>query len=280
MGIEKRTPNNLSDLSGQRFGKLVAEYPFYDGVRWRWHCTCDCGNAKDVIPADLKRGMVKSCGCYRKNFRKIDLSGKRFGYLTVVSVAEDDNKHHGQKWVCKCDCGNMVVVRGDGLKSGHTKSCGCTNKRRTTHGKSNTRLFKVWTSMKQRCQNENDSKYNDYGGRGIKVCEEWSDFDCFFLWSSNNGYKEGLTIDRINNDGDYAPGNCRWTTRKIQMSNRRNTIYLEYNGEKRSLSEWSDIVGVKRKTLDSRYRKGWTEERILFNPVKHYTNKKEVKKCR
>ena len=123
--------------------------------------------------------------------------------------------------------------------------------------------------MKQRCQNENDSKYNDYGGRGIKVCEEWNDFGRFYLWSSSNGYKEGLTIDRINNDGDYTPNNCRWTTRKAQMSNRRNTVYLEYNGEKRSLSEWSNIVGVKRKTLDSRYRKGWPTGRILFEPVEH-----------
>ena len=241
----------LDDLTGRRFGKLVAQYSFHDGERWRWHCVCDCGNTKDVIPPDLKRGMVKSCGCYRREFRKVDLTGKRFEHLTVIKAADDDMKHHGQKWICRCDCGNEVIVRSDGLQSGHTKSCGCFNKRRTTHGKSKTKLFKVWTEMKQRCFNPNAEEYDRYGGRGITVCEEWKSFEPFYEWAVANGYAEGLQIDRIDNDGDYCPENCRWTTRKVQMSNRRNTVYLEHEGAQHTIREWCDITG---KTYREVYR--------------------------
>ena len=155
-------PKSLSDISGNRYGRLVAEYPVFDGTRWRWHCKCDCGKSKDVIPPDLKRGMVKSCGCFRIDFRKKDLTGMRFNHLTVLRVADDDMKHHGQRWVCKCDCGKEVVIRCDGLQSGHTRSCGCENKRRETHGRSKTKLFKTWTAMKQRCQNVNCNHYKNY----------------------------------------------------------------------------------------------------------------------
>lgn len=259
---------HLEDLSGQRFGRLVAQYPVHDGTRWRWHCQCDCGNTKDVTPPDLKRGMVKSCGCYRRDFRKHDLAGQRFGRLTVLGVAEDDMKHHGQRWLCQCDCGNTVIVRSDGLVSGHTKGCGCENARRTTHGKADTKLFKVWTGMKQRCFNPKDYAYPNYGGRGVTICAEWSnDFSTFYEWSVTHGYKEGLSIDRIDVNGNYCPENCRWATPLQQMRNRRNTVYLEFEGSRHSLTEWSEITGIKRDTLDGRYRKGWPTERVLFEPV-------------
>lgn len=247
----------LEDLSGQRFGRLVAQYPVHDGTRWRWHCQCDCGNTKDVIPHDLKRGMVKSCGCYRRDFRKRDLTGQRFGRLTVLGVAEDDMKHHGQRWLCQCDCGNTVIVRCDGLVSGHTKGCGCENARRTTHGKADTKLFKVWTGMKQRCFNPKDHAYPNYGGRGITICAEWSnDFSAFYAWSMANGYKEGLSIDRMDVNGSYCPENCRWVTPLTQMNNTRRTVYIEYNGERTTIGNLARRYGLPYRVVYERYRSG------------------------
>ena len=253
---KKTPPKSLADISGKRFGSLVAQYPVFDGTRWRWHCVCDCGNTKDVIPPDLKRGMVKSCGCYRREFRKVDLTGLRFGRLTVLNVAKDDMKHHGQRWLCQCDCGKKIITRGDGLQSGHTKSCGCDNKRRTTHNESNTKLYSVWVEMKQRCENPNSDAYKYYGGRGIKVCDEWQDFEPFYKWAMENGYSTGLTIDRIDNNGGYSPSNCRWTTRLFQMSNRRNTVFLEYAGMRHTIREWCDITGKSYKKVYAEYQRG------------------------
>ena len=262
-------------IIGLRFGKLVVENIYRKDGKPFAHCVCDCGNTKEVYVPDLKRGMTKSCGCYRRDFRKVDLTGQRFNHLTVIRTADDDMKHHGQKWICRCDCGNEVTIRMDGLQSGHVKSCGCINRRRTTHGQAKTKLFKVWTSMKQRCQNPNDTRYKDYGARGITVCSEWQEFEPFYKWAFANGYEQNLTIDRVDNNGNYCPENCRWTTRKVQMSNRRNTVYLEYCGESKSISEWSSITGISRHVLDNRMRSGWTVERILTEQVKH-TKQKEI----
>lgn len=256
--------NQLEDLSGQRFGRLVAQYPFHDGTRWRWHCQCDCGNTKDVIPPDLKRGMVKSCGCYRREFRKRDLTGQRFGRLTVLGIAEDDMKHHGQRWLCRCDCGNTVIVRSDGLVSGHTKGCGCENARRTTHGKADTKLFKVWTGMKQRCYNPIDHAYKDYGGRGIAVCDEWkNDFGAFYEWAVKSGYSDGLTVERKDVNGSYSPDNCCWASRFEQMQNTRKTIHVFIDGEETTLGALSRKTGIPYKTLYRKYIGGKTLDGIV-----------------
>ena len=162
--------------------------------------------------------------------KRIDLYGKKFGKLTVLDRAENSNNGHA-RWLCICECGNKTIVTSDSLRSGKTVSCGCHGKqmlrekgRRTTHGLRNHKLYGVWRSMKERCTLETHKYYKDYGGRGIKVCKLWmNDFQSFYVWAMSNGYKEGLTIDRIDNNKGYEPSNCRWVTMAIQNKNKRNT---------------------------------------------------------
>ncbi len=162
-----------------------------------------------------------------------DLTGQRFGRLTVVERAE--NKGKPTVWLCKCDCGNEKIVRGSDLKNGHTQSCGCfhkeivtnvlvstCNKDKDSHGKSRTRLYSIWRSMKARCLNENHKHFQNYGNRGITICEEWqNNFRAFYDWAMSNGYSDELTLDRKDNDKGYSPENCRWATWHEQRINQR-----------------------------------------------------------
>lgn len=148
---------------------------------------------------------------------KIDLSLKTFGELTVMSEHHSDGKH--LYWNCICKCGNTTIVSGDSLKRGVTTSCGCVNKklakdRFTKHGKSKTRLYHIWTGMIYRCTNPKATGFENWGGKGVNVCREWKDdFMNFFLWAMKSGYSDNLEIDRIDNDGNYEPGNCQWITK-------------------------------------------------------------------
>lgn len=159
--------------------------------------------------------------------KNIDLTGQVFTKLTVIERAESQNNH--ARWVCACECGNIVIVKGIHLKSGHTKSCGCSKielhtKRLTKHGHSGTSLYNVWCSMKERCFNEHAERYKDYGGRGITVCEEWrNSFEAFYADVSKLPHfsEQGYSLDRINNNGNYEPNNVRWATIKEQANNKR-----------------------------------------------------------
>lgn len=200
--------------------------------------------------------------------RLIDLTGQRFGRLVVVERAE--NSADGRaRWLCRCDCGQSKTVLGEHLKKGRTKSCGCaksesSSKRFKKHGGRNSKLYRIWSNMKDRCNNPDCKVYSDYGGRGIKVCKEWiDDFSAFQKWALANGYKEGLTIDRKDNDKGYSPDNCRWTDRKIQGNNKRNCRYITYKGQRKTVAEWSDITGIPHDTLLYRLNHGWETERIL-----------------
>lgn len=179
----------------------------------------------------------------------IDLTGKRFGRLVVIQRAQND-KQRKPMWRCKCDCGNQIVVRGAALSQKHTVSCGCYCREiHTSHGSSETRLYHVWCSMKARCHNKNHTAYPDYGGRGITVCSEWLDFACFKKWAESTGYDESalqwiFTLDRIAVNAGYCPENCRWVGMAQQARNKWNNRILEYNGEKHTLSEWSNLSGV------------------------------------
>ncbi len=201
---------------------------------------------------------------------KVDLTGSRFGKLTVMRQAEDyvyENGKRRTQWECRCDCGNTVFVEQSNLKRGNSSSCGCLcrelNIRRSTkHGDKHTRLYRIWCGIKCRCQNENSTSYENYGARGITMCKEWQDsYTHFKEWALNNGYTETnhlLSIDRLDVNGDYTPENCKWSNPKEQANNRRNTAFITFNNESHSLSEWSDIVGIKYHTLFARiYKLGW-----------------------
>lgn len=180
-------------------------------------------------------------------------------------------------WRCQCECGNTVIVRAENLHSGNTRSCGCIEKERpnpTTHGLSKTRLAKIYTAMKKRCYNPKYPEFYLYGGRGIKICDEWlNDKTSFFRWSYENGYIENATqaensIDRIDPNGDYSPENCRWVDSFVQANNTRRNVYYELNGESHTLTEWGRIVGINSGTLYGRVNKlGWTiEEALTLRP--------------
>ena len=169
------------------------------------------------------------------------MEGHRFGHLIAKSIS-GKGKDNSTLWLCECDCGVQKIVRTSSLRSGNVTSCGCNqinNRNHTTHGLSKTPLHSVWLGMRKRCYNPQRSDYKYYGERGITVCNEWiSDFATFYKWAENNGYKKGLTIDRIDTNGNYCPENCRWIPFQKQFQNRRNTKWIEINGRVQSLAEW------------------------------------------
>lgn len=207
--------------------------------------------------------------------RKIqNLTGEKFGRLTVLGL---DTVKESRKtyWMCQCECGNIKSCRADSLKCGAITSCGCKKKEQDkvnltanhSHKQSGTRLYYIWQGVKSRCYNVNDSRYANYGGRGIKVCEEWkSDFSNFFQWASESGYSDLLTIDRINVDGDYEPCNCRWADAKTQCNNRTSNIYIKIGNSTKTLKEWCDIFNVNySKTIKRYHRNGFVSIDDLFN---------------
>lgn len=203
--------------------------------------------------------------------KKINLLGKRFGRLIVISEAPSVNGR--TCWHCKCDCGKEITTKKDNLLQGKTRSCGClylesASKLHKSHGMSNTRLFYIWQSMRHRCTIKNDRAYKNYGGRGIKVCEEWtSDFMNFYNWAINNGYRDDLTIDRINVNGNYEPSNCRWIPKEYQAENKRNSRYVYFNGEKFTIPQFANILGITFELLIYRLKKNNYNLSSLFTYI-------------
>lgn len=201
----------------------------------------------------------------------IDLTGKTFGRLTVIERAEND-KRGGARWLCQCECGDKTIASSGHLKTGHTQSCGCfckeqTIKSSTTHGQRHTRLYGVWRAIHDRCENKNDSRYKSYGGRGIKCCDEWVKFELFYDWALTSGYQRGLSIDRIDNDGNYEEKNCRWITMLEQARNKQNNV--KYNGE--TMAECSRRTGLKIATISRRINiLGWTIEKAFITQARGY----------
>lgn len=194
--------------------------------------------------------------------------GRRFGRWTILA----DSPRKGYL-VCRCDCGETRAVQTNSVLLGRSRSCGCymreqTSKATRTHGESGTRLYKAWNSMISRCETPSQTSFKHYGGRGISVCEEWHSFGVFKEWAISNGYETGLTLDRIDNNGNYCPTNCRWVTKKEQANNRRSSRYVTLSGTTHTLSEWADITGINPSTIAWRIRHGWSDEEILNTPVR------------
>lgn len=201
----------------------------------------------------------------------IDMTDKKINMLTVLCRAESKNGR--TMWHCRCDCGRELDVWYANLKGGQY-SCGCATARRISekmirHGGSDSRLFGVWSKMKERCYRQNHKSYNDYGGRGIKVCDEWlNDYAKFRDWALSNGYDEKAdfmkcTLDRIDTNGNYEPSNCRWVDMKEQCNNRRNNHFLEYRNENHTIAQWSNLLNIPFGTIFKRLKNGWSVGQAL-----------------
>lgn len=196
--------------------------------------------------------------------------GRSFGRLLVIEKA--DKKNGRKAWLCRCSCGTEKVVMESNLLRGTSSSCGCLQKellsnRRLQHGgwANNEPLFGIWCGIKRRCNSAKDVHYKEYGGRGIRICKEWQeDYRAFRSWALQNGYQSGLSIDRIDVNGNYNPSNCRWATSKEQQNNRRSCRYYSYNNETHTIKEWSEILDINYQTLYSRITKyGYSFEEAI-----------------
>ena len=202
-----------------------------------------------------------------------DLTGKTFNRLTVIKRAEIEKKE--VYYLCKCTCGNEKIIRGKDLKYNKIKSCGCLKKEKTTerntkHSLRHTRIYRIWLLMQNRCFNSKYHLFKNYGGRGITICKEWkNDFVKFYNWSMANGYKDDLTIDRINVNGNYEPSNCRWATKLQQQRNTTRLRKITYKNETHCISEWADILGLEYNTLYYRFRRNNYSEDVLKRVIEN-----------
>lgn len=283
------------DLTGQRFGRLVVikrdenRISSNGTIRTTWLCKCNCGKELVVERGNLTSGHTVSCGCLSKDFDAIKgnyLIGKRFGRLTVKEYIKAENRENKRKqYLCVCDCGNIFYARKENLLSGRNLSCGCYKMERykdghtKTHGMSKEKIYSVWRNMIRRCYDKNNKKYNLYGDRGISVCPEWlgeHGFENFAKWSFENGYKNTkernpYSLDRINNDGNYEPSNCRWANAETQGNNKRVNKKLKYKGEEYTTAELSRILNIPYTSIYLQViKKGKSVEEFLSN----YTAKK------
>lgn len=271
------------NLENQRFGKLVVLKRAECGANkaYRWICKCDCGNETKVKETALIDGIVKSCGCEYK--RNQDVTGFRFGRLLVIDKIIENKTTF---CVCKCDCGNITKQKFSVIKRGDIKSCGCLGKEvyskgTPTHNLYYTRLHHIYFGMKDRCYRKTSPGYKNYGARGITISDEWlgeNGFVNFYNWANANGYKEDLSIDRIDNNKGYSPDNCRWATALEQQNNTRYNLILTYKGEKLTLSQAARKFNISTSTIWTRVKKyGKDLEIALQSPIRHelsrYKNK-------
>lgn len=238
-------------------------------------CRCKCGTERVVSKCSLLNGKSKSCGCYQKQLMHEqeyeDLVGQKFNYLLVVE--DIGRRNRAILWKCLCDCGNYTEATTAELRRGHKVSCGCFYRTmRVTHGGSKDKLYQTWLGMRRRCYDPHTIGWADYGGRDIDVCPEWAkNYVAFRDWSLTHGYEDGLTIDRIDYNGDYSPDNCRWISKHDQCRNTRYNHFETMNGETKTVIEWCEQYGLSatetRRTY-GRLRRGWTIEKALFEPSK------------
>lgn len=261
------------DLTGKRFGKLVVLEESKSN-KLKVVCKCDCGNVKDFFKKNIINGHTKSCGCINIKYKE-SIIGKKFGKLTVIGISKIDMR----KVICQCDCGNVKeFFKSNLLKENGTDNCGCEtinklSKINTTHGGSKTKLYKVYNAMKGRCYRLNDKGYDNYGGKGIKICDEWlgdHGFENFRDWANSNGYIEAsrgeYTIERKDFTKDYCPENCTFKPSNLQAINRSNNKFIIFDGSYHTISEVSRAIGINQGTLSSRLRKGIPIEQAIIPP--------------
>ncbi len=275
---------SIKDLkSGDRFGRLTAiRYVEHRKHQCYWEFECDCGIRKTMPATKVIAGTTKSCGCFRKEFRAVDISGQVFGKLTALELVE------GCTWLFKCGCGTTKKIKKQSVVSGRTVSCGCHKNavlarqggHNKTHGMSGTKEHKAWKGMKDRCNprlQRNDSHL--YSARGIKVCSGWhNSFECFFK-SMGSCPASSLSIDRIDNSKNYSCGNCpeciengwdlncRWANDIQQANNKRNNRLLSFNGQTLSVAQWAKVTNINQGTILSRLKIGWSVEKTLTEPI-------------
>lgn len=263
------------DLTGKRFGRLqVVGQAENKNNRVMWKCKCDCGNEVIKRADNITNMKVASCGCWTKERKSelalADFSGKKFGKLKVNRLVEV--KDGISYWECTCDCGNVGIFSSKSLYK--RKSCGCVkngwkieNKENMLkHGYCFHKAYSIWSNMIARCENPNCKEYKYYGARGILVCEEWKNVKSFCEWADNSGFSEGLTIERIDVNGNYEPNNCKWIERKEQAWNKRNTIKIFYEGKEISLAKLCNQLGLNYAVVRDRWYRGIKDnERLLYN---------------
>lgn len=262
---------DYSELIGSRYSSLIVLGK--DKTKHgRVLCKCDCGNVTSVMTYDVKNGHTKSCGCMKNKPTFEDLSGRRFGRLVAIRPVGRRVGRSNMNWECACDCGNVSSVSSSDLKSLHIQSCGCLRIERTreasiTHGMRHTVEYHIWCCMKARCHNKHDSGYHNYGGRGITVCGRWK--DSFVNFYNDMGPKpKGMSLDRINNDGNYEPGNCRWATIREQANNTRVNRFVTVGEVTKTVAEWARLLGINYHTLYSRlYVSGWDASKVFSQEV-------------
>jgi hypothetical protein len=260
---------------GARYGKLevIGPHGFLKGHA-SVLCRCDCGNTKEITCSNLRGGQSKSCGCNRVREKYQNLIGKTFGKLSVIGGAPYSGNHRMAK--CLCACGNETTQQVHAIVDGRVVSCGCHRdeaflERSTTHGHARkgkvSAEYRTWQQMKKRCENPSAKFYHHYGGRGIKVCERWQDFENFLADMGERPSPEH-SIDRYPDvDGNYEPGNARWATDLEQANNRRITPMVEYQGRTQSIADWARELGFKYWSLRSRLVvQGWSVERAFTTP--------------
>lgn len=272
---------NRRDLTGMKFGHLtvIARVDdIYSGKKdderaVMWAVKCDCGLGMfEVWEEDLLTGRITQCNCCReKETRCIDETGHIYGKLVVMGRDTSCHSKEHAKWICRCTkCGKISSISGERLRSG-IETCGCDAlPPNTTHGLSGTGMYVTYNCMHRRCEDKKHKDYPVYSKKGIKVCPEWhksnkDGLKNFCNWAIENGYDDSLTIDRKDNDGDYEPGNCKFSNSIEQANNKSTNVRIEYNGETHTLAEWSRITGIPYETIRTRHKKGLPPEKILEN---------------
>lgn len=254
----------LTEMAGQRYGMwTVKHYVETRKKKALWECVCDCGTTRNVAGSSLRSGVSRSCGCGEKFHPQgsRDLTGKIFGKWTVVSRAHYKTY---QFWNCRCECGSTRAVQVRSLLRGQSTSCGC-QRAKVQHGWSGTKLYSVWQAMRARCSSPNSSSYRNYGARGISVCERWDASFENFLADMGDRPSDDFEIDRIDNDGNYEPLNCRWVSRSDNNRNKRNNRTVKYRGRTELLSDVCERYEHSVSTVSYRTETlGWPLEIALF----------------